>query len=358
MKKIRYAVIGTGWIVQEAFLPAIAQVKNAEVVALVTGHPEKAQKLAKFHKIPRVIGYADLDKLAKSGDIDAVYVATPNSSHAEYAIRAMRHGVHALVEKPLAKTIAESKRMIAAAKAGRAWLITAYRLHNDPATLKMMQLAKDGTIGEPRHFTSSFCFQSALGNHRLKGEHWGGPLQDVGVYCLNAARHVFGENPIAVSATASYGYKDKRFRETEEGVAVTLQFSKGRMAQFYCGFGSDLADHYEVLGTKGSLRLNDAYRFATPRTIAIQKGTEVKTLKFADTDNFSGMIAYVSDCIQKKKRPAFEGEEGLADMEALVAILKSAATGETVKLKSVKMKRQLDNSMSRSFPPGKHRLLV
>ena len=251
MKKIRYAVVGTGWITQEAFMPSIAQTGNSQMVAFVTGNPAKAQKLADFHGVKKLYAYDQYDAMLKSGTVDAVYIALPNSMHADYTIRAAKAGVHALVEKPLAVTVAESEAMIAAAAANKVWLMTAYRLHNEPATIEIYDLIRKGAIGDPRLFTSNFSFQSGPDNHRLKAEHWGGPFQDLGVYCVNAARHAFSAEPIEAIAMMSPGDNDARFKEVEATTSATLRFPGGRLAQFNASFGMDIQDTFTVVGCDG-----------------------------------------------------------------------------------------------------------
>ena len=135
---IRYAVVGAGWISQEAFLPGVAQSGNSSIAAIVTGDLEKGAKLAAFHSVPQVVGYAGYDALLASAAVDAVYIALPNSLHADYAIRAARAGKHIMVEKPLATSVAEAEAMIAAADAAGVYLMTAYRLHNEPGTLAVL----------------------------------------------------------------------------------------------------------------------------------------------------------------------------------------------------------------------------
>jgi predicted dehydrogenase len=358
MRKVRFAVIGAGWISQEAFLPAVHQTGNAEVTAIVSGDARKARQLADFHGIKSIFDYSRFDDMATSGEVDAIYVATPNSSHCEYTVKAAAHGLHAMIEKPLSVSVAESEAMIAAAKKAGVYLMTAYRLHNDPATIKLVEMARSGAIGDVRHFSSAFSFPLAAGNHRLKASHWGGPLQDVGVYCLNAARHVFGDNPLKVSAAASFGHQDPRFTEVEEGMAVTMEFPKGRMAQFYAGFGTDPMDMYQVLGTKGSITLWNGFRFGVSRRMVIQRAEAQEVIEFLEVDNFSGMIAYFADCILKKQPPLADGVEGLADMEVMLAIEAASRSGKSVEVPKLAAFRSYDAGMARSFPPAKHRLLI
>lgn len=358
MSKIRFAVIGAGWISQEAFLPAVRQTGSAEVTAIVSGNAVKARRLADFYGIEDVYDFAEFDAMAKSGEVDAIYVATPNSSHCEYTVRAAKHRLHALVEKPLATSIADAEIMIAEAQAAGIYLMTAYRLHNDPATLRVAEMLDTGAIGDARFFSSVFSFQAAPDNHRLKASHWGGPLQDVGVYCLNAARHIFRDNPIRVYSVPSFGHMDPRFKEVEEGVAVTLEFSNGRMAQFYAGFGTDALDMFQVAGTNGSITLNNAYRFGVARRLTLQHNDQLQTIDFPETDNFSGMISYFADCIQKSTTPLADGAEGLADMTAMIAIELAGQKQALQIVPKLPPFRTYDESMVRSFPPAREKLLI
>jgi len=357
-KKVRYAVIGAGWISQEAFLPAVEQTGNSEVAAIVSGSLDKAKQLADFHGIKGVYPYEQFDALARSGGVDAVYIATPNSSHARYALQAARHRLHILVEKPLAMSLAEAEAMQAAARDAGVNLATAYRLHNDPGTLKLMALIRSGAIGDPRHFSTNFSFQIAADNHRLRKAHWGGPLQDLGVYCLNAARHVFGSEPVDVQALSCSDAGDPRFAEVDAGITATLRFEGGRSATFYVGFGTDPIDVIQVLGTTGSLEMQHAYLFDKPRTIVLRRGDAVERIDVARTDNFSGMIAYFSDCILDGTRPAVDSGEGIEDMRALLAIEEAAARGAPVRLASSRPFTPLQPSMLRSFPPARRKLLL
>lgn len=329
MDKVRYAVVGAGWISQIAFLPSVAQTGNSTVAALVSGSPEAARKLADFHAIPEVLDYARYDALLASDRIDAVYIALPNSQHADYTIRALKAGKHALVEKPLALTVAECEAMIAAAQSSGAYLMTAYRLHQDPGTIEVLERIRQGAIGTPRLFSSVFSFQTAAGNHRLRAEHWGGPLQDIGVYCLNAARHVFAAEPVEVFAMAGHCEGDPRFAEVEETLAVTLRFPGERLAQFLVSFGADALDNYTVVGTRGVLTVDPGYRFETDVAFTHRAGGEpVATHTAAPCDHFGAQTAYFSDCILTGTPPSSDGAEGLADVAVLRAIEASVNTGK------------------------------
>ncbi len=333
MTQVRYAVVGAGWISQIAFLPSIAQTPNAVVTAIVSGNSEGSAELAEFHEVPQVYSYEQYDDMLASDQVDAVYIALPNSLHAEYAIKAARAGKHLLVEKPLAISVAECEAMISAANDAGVLLMTAYRLHNEPGTVELLEKIRQGAIGEPRFFSSIFALQADPGNHRLQAKHWGGPLQDIGIYCLNAARHVFESEPLEATAMISHGDDDSRFNEVEETIAVTLRFPRGRLAQFTASFGADDVDLFHVAGTKGVLSLDPAYGFQADTVIHQRHGGQVRLQQVADEcDHFGAQASYFADCILTGTRPESDGEEGLADVRAMLAIEEAAKTGKPQKI--------------------------
>jgi predicted dehydrogenase len=358
MKKIRYAVVGAGWISQEAFMPAVDQTGNSEMTAIVTGNKEKARKLADFYGIKHVYGYEQFDDMLKVGVVDAIYNALPNSRHAEFTIRAAEAGVHALVEKPLAISVEECEAMIAASAKAGVWLMTAYRLHNEPGTLAVLDMIRRGEIGDPRIFTSVFSFSMPPGNHRLKAEHWGGALQDLGVYCVNAVRHIFGAEPTEAVAMASHGDNDPRFSEVEEMVCATLRFPGGRIGSFTASFGASPVESYKIVGTTGEIEVKTGYRFETQRHVRLTQEGKVTEQLFSHAENFSGQTHYFSECILKGQRPESDGEEGLADVRAMLAIEKAARTGQAQKIASPPRPTHPTLSMAREFPQVKRRLLL
>jgi len=358
MTKVRYGVVGAGWISQIAFMPAVAQTGNSEMTAIVSGNPDHAAKLAEFHGIDRIYDYDRYEEMLADDVVDAVYIALPNSMHADYAIRAAKAGKHALVEKPLAITVEECEAMIAAAKDAGTWLMTAYRLHNDPGTVELLEQIRGGAIGEPKLFTSVFSFQSPSGNHRLKAEHWGGPLQDIGVYCLNAARHVFGAEPVEAIAMKGHGDGDPRFTEVEETIAVTLRFPGERFAQFIVSFGAASVDMYRVLGTRGEVTLDPGFSFETDTTLRLRQEETTMFEKVSPSiDHFGAQTAYFSDCILNNVRPEADGEEGLADVRAMRAIERAAETGEPQRIETPPRPVHPGPDMLRPVPRTDRRLV-
>ena len=355
---INYAVVGAGWIAQQAFLPGIGQSGNSRVAALVTGDRAKAARLADFYGIDAVVGYEDYDALLKSPAIDAVYIALPNDMHADFAIRAARAGKHVMVEKPLAKTEEEALAMIAAARAANVYLMTAYRLHNEPGTIAVLEQIRANAIGRPLLFQSVFSFQTAPGNHRLKAMAWGGPLQDVGVYCVNAARHIFAEEPVEAMAMAHRPGDDARFAEVEASIAATLRFPSGGLAQFVASFGAAAVDSYRVVGALGDLELDPGFRFETATRLRLRRDGEIVETQFPQIDHFGAQVAYFSDCIGEGTPPEADGEEGLADMRALSAIERAAATGAPQAISGPTRARRPGPDMVRLVPITDRRLVL
>src|SRR5947207_6390738 len=257
---IRYAVVGCGHIAQVAVLPAFGNARrNSKLVAIVSGDPVKRAELQRKYEIPRALDYQHYDELLKSGDIDAVYIALPNSMHAEYAERAARAGVHVLCEKPMAVTEAECELMARVAREHQVRLMVAYRLHFERANLEAAEIARSGRIGEPRLFTSTFTMTVVPDNIRVKRALGGGVLYDIGIYCINAARALFRDEPTEVHASAAGAIGD-----VAESVSAVLRFSNERLAAFTCSFGATKVSEYRLVGTKGELAVDPAYEYAKP----------------------------------------------------------------------------------------------
>lgn len=354
---IKYAVVGAGWISQQAFLPGVGQSGNSRVTAIVTGDRDKAARLANFHGIGQVVGYDGYDDLLRGADVDAVYIALPNHLHADYAIRAARAGKHILVEKPLATSEQDALAMIAAARDAGVFLMTAYRLHNEPGTVAVLEQIRNNAIGRPLFFQSVFSFQAAQGNHRLKAASWGGPLQDIGVYCVNAARHIFAEEPIEAMAMVHRSNDDPRFREVEASVAAMLRFPSGGLAQFVASFGAADVDAYRVVGTTGDLELDPGFRFETATKLRLRRDGDVREIQFPQIDHFGAQVQYFSDCIKAGTPPKADGEEGLADLRALVAIEAAALSGQPQTITSPSRARHPTPDMVRVTPVTDRRLV-
>jgi predicted dehydrogenase len=338
MSKIRYAVIGLGYISQVAMLPAFRHAsRNSVLTALVSGSRTKRRELARRYGAQIECDYNNFSQLAKSGEIDAVYIGLPNTLHREFTLRAARAGLHVLCDKPLAASVRDASAMVAATKKARVKLMTAYRLHFEAANTQLLKLIRDGQFGQIRFFSSDFSMQVKPGNIRTQGRLGGGPLFDLGIYCLNAARHVFNAEPIEVHAAASFG-RDRRFRDVEEMAQVILRFPGDGLATFTCSFGAGATSAYQVRGTKGGARLEQAYEMVGPKKLILEgpDGMPTRTLNFPNVDQFAPLLLHFSDCIQHNRMPLPSGAEGLADIRVIAAIHDSIASGKPVHLRKAR----------------------
>jgi predicted dehydrogenase len=329
-------VVGLGNIAQSAILPAFANAKrNSKLVALVSDDATKLRLLGKKYRVEHLRAYEDFSEVLEH--VDAVFIALPNTLHEKYAIAAARAGVHVLCEKPMAVTEAACVRMIRACRRARVKLMIGYRLHFERANLDAATVVAND-IGEPRLFMASFTQDVKSGNLRLRAEE-GGPLYDVGIYCLNAARSLFKAEPLAVFAWKESRRGDRRFRECAEMLSVQLRFPERRLATFTCSFGAVRRTWFEVVGTRASVRVDPA--FSTSRVPVQYFMTERTTRekRFARRDQFAPELLYFSDCILNDRTPEPSGEEGLADVRILRAIEKSARTGRAVSLPKLVRRR-------------------
>lgn len=337
--KIRYAVVGLGHIAQVAVLPAFKNSKNSELVSIVSGEAEKRKKLGKKYRLDLVYSYEDYERAL--GEVDAVYIAVPNHLHREYAVRAAKAGVHVLCEKPMAVTEKECKAMIEAAEQNQVKLMIAYRLHFEAGNLEAIRLAESGKLGDPRMFTSEFAQQVVADNVRVteSTERGGGPLYDMGVYCINAARYLFRDEPTEIFAmTANNG--EKRFKNVEEMTSVVMRFPEERIATFTCSFGAADVGRYALVGTEGSLLSDPAYEYAMAIKHELTIGEKKKTRTFPKRDQFAAEIVYFSECILQDQDPEPSGLEGLADVRIVEAIYQSAKTGKVVELPELPAKKR------------------
>jgi glucose-fructose oxidoreductase len=327
-RQVRYAVVGLGHIAQVAVLPAFGNSRrNSKLAALVSGDPVKLAELGRKYGVERRCAYDGYDALLRSGDIDAVYIALPNHLHCEYAVRAAEAGVHVLVEKPMAVTEEECERMARAAREARVKLMVAYRLHFERANLEAIEVARSGRIGEPRLFSSTFSMPVVPGNIRVQRALGGGVLYDIGIYCINAARGLFRDEPLEVRAACSGSIGD-----VEENVSCILRFPNERFASFTCSFGAADVSEYRLVGTRGDLAVEPAYEYAMALQHRLTLDGELKERRFAKRDQFAPELLYFSDCVLKNQDPEPSADEGLADVRVIRALYRSAQLGRPVEL--------------------------
>ena len=351
--KIRYAVVGLGYISQIAVLPAFAHAKeNSELTALVSSDPGKLKKLARKYCVAATYSYEQFDQCLKSGEIDAIYIALPNNMHRAYAEAAADAGVHVLCEKPMAFNEEDCEAMIAACDTAQVKLMIAYRLHFERGNLEAIKTVSSGRIGEPRIFSSVFSQQVTPGNTRLKKDIGGGAIYDMGIYCINAARYLFKAEPYEVFAWNQTGQdNDGRFREVPEMTSVLMRFPEERIAQFTTSFGAADRSAYEIVGTKGVLRMDPAYELAEALKAEVVAEGKARSKTFEKRDQFAPELVYFSDCIINNKTPEPSGQEGLADIRIIRAILDSAGSGRAVRVQQTHISNRPTSKLEISKPP-------
>jgi predicted dehydrogenase len=327
-RMVRYAVVGLGHIAQVAMWPAFAHARrNSRLVALVSDDNTKRRTLARKYYPVATFTYEEYEECLRQ--VDAVYIALPNSMHAEYTIRAARAGVHVLCEKPMAVTTEECERMIDACRDARVKLMIAYRLHFEQLNLTAIDLVRRGRIGEPKFFNSSFGMRVAADNIRTRRDMGGGTLYDIGVYCINASRYLFRAEPKEVMAI-SVNSGDPRVRQIDESTGALLRFDGERVAAFVTSFNSAAVASYRIVGTKGQLHVDPAYEYAEGLAYELTVNGKTERKRIGRRDQFAPELLYFSDCLLKDRMPEPSGEEGLQDVRIVQALYESADTGKAV----------------------------
>ena len=330
-RRTRYAVVGLGYIAQASVLPAFDNArKNSELVALVSGDRDKLRQLCDIYGVNGYT-YEQYDDLMASGDVDAVYVALPNDQHHDYTIRAARAGVDVLCEKPMAVTARECEEMIRVCAQNDVKLMVAYRLFFDEGHRKAMDLVHGGRLGAVRLYHSLLTMQVKQGDIRLSTARGGGTLYDIGVYCINTARHVFAAEPEEVFAWTGAA-DEPRFGEVEEMCSAVMRFPGDRIANFSCSFGAARQSTWVAVGTEGVLHVEPAFDIDEELRHVMIVGGRKKERVFAPHDQFAAELTHFSRCVQEGAEPDSSGREGLADVRIIQALYQSAAEGHPIRL--------------------------
>jgi predicted dehydrogenase len=331
-RQVGYCIIGLGRIADH-FMEGIQNSPGSKVTGLVSGHRDKAEKIAEKYGVPKtsIYSYEDMDKFRDNKTIDAVYVALPNSMHAEYTIRSAKAGKHVLCEKPMATSVTDAQAMIDACVAANVKLMIAYRCHYETTNLAAVKLIRDGAIGKLQTIQSAFGFNADPKEWRLqKAMAGGGPLMDVGIYSLNATRYLTGEEPEHFSAYASSDGNDRRFKTVEENLSWITKFPSGVVASCSTSYGANMEGYFRVYGSKGWLEVNPAFVYQGLRLTAQYEDAAGKEVKLdqpnpeLDPIHFQKEADHFSECILQNHTPKTPGEEGLRDMKYIRDIYQSA----------------------------------
>lgn len=339
-QRMGYAVVGLGTLTLNQILPAITQCKKSKLVALVSGDVQKAQNVAAQYGVnpKNIYSYQNYDSIKDNKEIQAVYIVLPNGMHEEYVVRSAKAGKHVLCEKPMANSSKEAQNMIDACRKANVKLMIAYRIQYEPknkfvkdwvrnkekGNTKLIEMVNTQNIGDPKQWRL---------NKKLAG---GGSLPDIGLYCLNTARYLLGEEPMWVKATTYSTPNDPRFTEVEEAVLWQMGFPSGALANCSTSYGVHETRRYKCVTDKGaSMGLAPAFPY---KGLMIEgEYAEGKNLfkhnpAIPDKDQFAPQMDHFADCIMNNQTPYTPGEEGLQDQKIMEAIYQSAKEGKVINL--------------------------
>ncbi|MFC2089861.1 Gfo/Idh/MocA family protein [Bacteroidota bacterium] len=308
-KKVGVALVGLGYYSTDLLAPALQETSTAYLAGIVTGTPEKEKIWADKYNIPEknIFNYDNFDTIADNKDIDIVYVVLPNSMHKEFTIRAANAGKHVICEKPMAMNQQECREMIDACNRNKVALSIGYRLHYDPHNMEVIRLGQEKVFGEVLHISCGAAFRNTSKDHwKLQSQMGGGSMMDMGVYPLQAARYVTGEEPISVTAQG-YTYREN-CKDIEEAVNFQLEFPGGTIANLSTGFHAGF-NYLEVSASKGSFYLKPYSGYG-----GIKGGSREGTFDLPNINQQSVHMDDVANCILEGKAMRVPGEEGLKDM--------------------------------------------
>ncbi len=335
-KRIGFAVVGLGKIAQGSVLPAFTNCKHAKLVALVSSDRKKATWLARKFAAEAVYSSDDYAACLAHPEISALYIATPPGDHAHLTTAAAQAGKHVLCEKPLAATSEQSAAMVEACRKNGVLLMTAYRKYYEPSTLYLKQLIQSGKLGRIDVIHTAFSelyspgvSQSWLVDPKLAG---GGPLMDLGVYCVNTSRWLVDANPSEVSAQ-SWVHDAAKFQEVEEGISFRLRFPSGLVVVGSSTYCAAMSSFIFVQGTKGWASLAPVFPFDEDRHLTGKVGKREIARTFKVIDEFAIEIDALATAVQNKRSVEADGIEGHRDMIILEAIYESARTQRPVNIK-------------------------
>lgn len=255
-KKLGVALVGLGYYSTDLLAPALQETQNAYLAGIVTGTPQKAETWKARYDIPHenVYDYENFDDIASNDAIDVIYIVLPNSMHAEYSIRASRAGKHVICEKPMAMTVKECEEMIRAAEEAGRSLSIGYRTQYDPAVQHAMRIGQEQEYGLMRMVVAGAGFRIGNGPHwKLTAEYGGGALMDMGVYSIQGARYMTGEEPVSVTAQ-TFTTRPDVFTEVDETTIIQMEFPSGALGNVHTSFGFGM-NYLQANADRGFVRL-------------------------------------------------------------------------------------------------------
>lgn len=330
-KRLGIALVGLGSYATHQLAPALQETKHCYLAGIVTGTPEKASKWKEKYAIPdaNIYDYENFDTIKDNPDIDIVYVVLPNSMHTEYTIRAAEAGKHVICEKPMATTIADAQQMVDVCKKADRLLSVGYRLHFEPHNQHMMKLGQEKTYGQIKQLEAAHSF--VIGNDRsawrldqtLAG---GGPLMDLGVYCLQGVLYTIGAMPLSVTANFGEVTKPNLFDSVEQSIHWQMEFPNKAIARCSTSY-ADRGNILRAEAENGWFELQPAYSYG-----GIKGETSEGKMEFPEVNQQAIQMDDFAKRVMNKQQSPVSGEMGLRDVKLLMAIYEAARTGEKVML--------------------------
>jgi predicted dehydrogenase len=320
---LRWGVMSTANIGRAAVNPAIQASTNGTLEAVASRDAERTRAFAQAHGIGRHHG--SYEALLDDPEVDAVYIPLPNALHREWTIRAAQAGKHVLCEKPLALDAAECLEMEAAARDAGVLLMEAFMYRFHPRTERVVEMLREGAIGDVRSVRSAFTFRlTRPDNIRFDPDLGGGALMDVGCYCVNAARTLTGMEPVEAIATARW-----TGRGVDDELTGVLRFPEEVTAHFDASLTMERREFYEVAGTDGQLRVDGAFLPGTDEVVIEQHhGREGGTLHaVGGADEYRCMVEHFAACVLEGRPVRYPAAEAAANMRAIEALYRSARAG-------------------------------
>lgn len=329
---LRVAIMGLGGyatIVAEA----MTSCKKAKLVGLISGTPSKITAWQSKYGIPEknCYNYENFDNIKNNPDIDAVYIITPNALHKEQTIRLAKAGKHVICEKPMGLNAAEGRQMVDACKRANVKLLVGYRMHFEANTLEIIRMRKAGELGKIKFFQGLCGFtigdptQWRL-NKALAG---GGSLMDIGIYAINGARYMVGEEPVWVTAQETKTDPVKFKEGVDETIQFQFGFPGGVVASCLSTYGFGNLDRFFLDGTDGFAEMQPSTGYGP-----IKGRTHKGELTAPHRTHQMVQMEEMADIILNGKQPIVpvDGEEGLRDLVIIDAIYEAVKTGKKVKL--------------------------
>ncbi|SNR99237.1 Predicted dehydrogenase [Methylobacillus rhizosphaerae] len=333
-RKLRWGILGAARV-NERLLPAIVEAPNSELVAIASRRAGAAAATLKKHA-PQLAGgvecYDDLDALLNDTRVEAVYLPMSNHEHTEWALKAIEKGKHALIEKPLALTVADVDAIANSASQHGVTVMEGFMYAFHPQFARVQELLRSGIIGEVKFARASYSFiMKPARLYRLEKDvdHGGGAMWDIGPYAIHSLRSCFGTEPLSVTALAKY---------TESGADVAtsgvFDFGDGRHGHFDISFECSRRSEYQVTGSKGGLKCHTVWQQAGDVPV-ISWWTEDGRFweeRLPVSNHFNREIEHFSDCVLNGKSPFLSLEDARGNCKAIVAAMQSAAAGQRINL--------------------------